>query len=411
MSTTGQSAAWQLLQSVTSTGRLALAIAVFWVPATSAEVKPTIQGATLAKSNRLTFYVGTYTRGESQGIYVFELDRQTGELQQTSVAGGIENPSFLAIHPSQRFLFAVSEVGDFADTKSGAVYAFAIQQGSGELAGLNRQSSRGTGPCHLVIDEGGNHVLVANYGGGSVACLPIREDGHLVEASSFIQHSGSSVNPRRQAGPHAHSINLDPANRYAVAADLGLDQLLVYHFDASRGSLVANDEKPFAPVAAGAGPRHFAFHPSGKYAFVINEMNSTITAFAYDGQRGTLQPRQTISTLPAGFSENNSTAEVQVHPSGKFLYGSNRGHDSIAVFSIDASTGQLTLVEHQSTLGSTPRNFGISPAGQHLIAANQRTGTIVSMRINDKTGQLTPTGESAQVPSPVCIKFLDNDRE
>jgi 6-phosphogluconolactonase len=255
------------------------------------------------------------------------------------------------------------------------------------------------------VDKEGKNVLVANYGGGSVAALPIQADGRLREASSFIQHKGSSVNPKRQEGPHAHSINLDTANRFACAADLGLDQVLVYQFDATKGTLTPHTP-PFAAVAPGAGPRHFAFHPSGRYAYVINEMNSTVTAFTYDAQQGTLKELHTLSTLPAGFKGNNSTAEVQVHPSGKFLYGSNRGHDSIAIFTIDQDTGRLTAAGHELTQGRTPRNFGIDPTGSYLLAANQATDTIVVFRIDPQTGNLKATGQTVSMPTPVCVKFV-----
>jgi 6-phosphogluconolactonase len=246
---------------------------------------------------------------------------------------------------------------------------------------------------------------VANYGGGSVACLPIGEDGRLGDATAFIQHKGSSVNPQRQREPHAHSINLDAANRFAFVADLGLDKVLVYRFDPSAGTLEPNDP-PAAVIASGSGPRHFAFHPSGRFAYVINELNSTVTAFAYDAERGTLQTLQTVTTLPEGFDGKSFPAEVQVHPSGKFLYGSNRGHDSIACFAIDAATGRLTPIGHEPTQGKNPRNFGIDPTGAYLLAANQDGDNVVAFRIDPATGKLSPTGQSIRVPMPVCVKFM-----
>ncbi|HJS09091.1 MAG TPA: lactonase family protein, partial [Pirellulales bacterium] len=247
-------------------------------------------------------------------------------------------------------------------------------------------------------------VLVANYGGGSVAVLPIDKDGRLRPASSFVQHKGSSVNPKRQEAPHAHSINVDPAGAFAVVADLGLDKVLVYRFDAAAGTLTANDP-PHATVSPGAGPRHFAFHPSGRFAYVINEMNSTVTAFAYDAKKGTLSEIDTKSTLP-GPQQGNSTAEVQVHPSGKFLYGSNRGHNSLAIFRIDEKTGALTAAGHQLTGGRTPRNFGIDPTGKFVLAANQGSDSVVVFRVDQETGKLEETGQSIKVPTPVCVKFL-----
>jgi len=248
-------------------------------------------------------------------------------------------------------------------------------------------------------------VLVANYGGGNVSVLPVQSDGRLGEATDFIQHEGSGADPSRQAGPHAHSINLDPNNLYAFAADLGLDKILIYRLDALQGKLYPGDE-PWASVKAGAGPRHFTFHPGGSYAYVINELDSTVTAFAYEGGTGTLREVQTVSTLPEGFSGRNSCAEVQVTPSGRFLYGSNRGHDSIAVFEIDGNTGKLTPRGHESTQGKNPRNFGIDPTGTFLLAANQDTNNVVTFRIDPQTGTLTPTGQTLEVPIPVCIKML-----
>jgi 6-phosphogluconolactonase len=252
-------------------------------------------------------------------------------------------------------------------------------------------------------------VLVANYSGGSVSVLPIREDGTLGAATAFVQHEGSGADQRRQQGPHAHSINLDAANRFAFVADLGLDKIMIYRFDPAAGTLAANDPA-WATLAPGSGPRHFAFHPSGKFAYVINEMKSTLTAFRYEAARGALDELQTVSTLPAGPVEGNTTAEVQVHPTGKFVYGSNRGHDSIAVFAVDAASGRLKLVQNESTQGKTPRNFGIDPTGHFLLACNQGSNSIVGFRIDQQTGELTPTGQKLEVPSPVCVKFMVVER-
>ena len=367
-------------------------------------VLPHSQAAT-KDTNPLRVYLGTYTTGNSRGIYLSELDLATGALSDPRLVAESENPSFLAIHPTKRFLYAVNEVGDYGGVQSGAVSAFAIDSATGDLSFLNQQPSRGGAPCHLVVDKEGKNVLVANYSGGSVAVLPIGSDGRLSPASAFSQHQGSSVNPRRQQGPHAHSINLDAANRFAFAADLGLDKVLVYRFNASDGTLAENDP-PSVSVEPGAGPRHFAFHPSGRYAYVINEIASTITAFSYDSARGSLRSIQTVPTLPAGFDQRSSTAEVQVHPSGKFLYGSNRGHDSIAVFQIDLESGKLTYIEHESTQGKSPRNFGIDPTGTYLLAANHNGDNVVVFRINPETGALQPTGHAIEAPTPVCIKFL-----
>lgn len=363
------------------------------------------QGTTPEKSGNASVYIGTYTQRGSKGIYLAHLDLTSGKLNLEGVAGEVVNPSFLAIHPNRRFLYAIGEVGQFAGGQGGAVSAFAIDPESGKLALLNQKSSRGPGPCHVVVDKSGKNALVANYGGGSVACLPIGEDGQLGDATSFIQHEGSSVNPQRQKGPHAHSINLDPANRFAFAPDLGLDKIMSYRFDAAKHLLTPNDP-PAAAVAPGSGPRHFDFHPNGRFAYAINELASTITALEYDAERGTFQTLQTVSALPDGFEGKSFTADVHVHPSGKFVYGSNRGHDSIAIFAVDTSTGKLSAIGHQSTQGKTPRNFGIDPTGAYLLAANQDTDNVVVFRIDAATGKLSPTGQSIRVRMPVCVKFL-----
>jgi 6-phosphogluconolactonase len=360
-----------------------------------------------AASGTMWLYVGTYTHGKtpSEGIYLLELDLASGRLTTMGPAARLADPSFLAIHPSRKFLYAVNELGEFNGQKGGGVSALAIAPASGMLTLLNQQSSVGSGPCHLTVDRTGKNVLVANYGSGSVACLPIRADGTLSAASSFLQHEGKSVDSGRQEGPHAHSINLDQANRFAVAADLGLDRVFVYKLDAGRGSLTPN-EPPFTTVAPGSGPRHFAFHPGGRFGYVISEMANTVTAFAYDADRGTLTEIQAISTLPPSFQGKSYTAEVQVHPSGKFLYGSNRGHDSIAIFTVDPATGKLTAAGHQATLGKNPRNFAIDPTGAYLLAENQDSDSIVVFRIDPATGGLEQVGEPVPIPMPVCIRMI-----
>lgn len=352
-------------------------------------------------------YVGTSTNQQGKGIYVFRLDTDTGKLTPLGLAAEETKPSFLAIHPAQKYLYAVSEISNYEGQKSGAVSAFAIAAETGKLTFLNKVSSRGAGPAFVAVDKTGKSALVANYGSGNVAALPIQQDGRLSEATAFVQHTGSSVNPKRQEGPHAHSINVSPDDRFAFAADLGLDQIRIYRFDAAAGTLTPNDPA-FAAVPPGSGPRHFAFHPSGKFAYVINEMGNTVTAFSYDAARGALKPLQTISTLPADFKDESYCAEVQVHPSGKFLYGSNRGHDSIAVFAIDPAKGTLQFIETVPTGGKWPRNFGLDPTGSYLIAANQNSNNIVVFRIDAKTGRLTPTGQQLEVSAPVCVKFASH---
>jgi 6-phosphogluconolactonase len=349
-------------------------------------------------------YVGTYTQRGSEGIYVYAFDPSSGALSLVGTCGGVENPSFLAIAPSGRYLYATDEVGAFAGNRGGGVSAFRIDQETGLLTLLNHQPSHGAAPCYLSVDQTERVVLVANYNGGNIAVLPLERDGRLAPASDVIQHAGSSAHPTRQRGPHAHSITIDPTNRYAFAADLGIDKLMVYRLDLGRGKLVPHDI-PSVEVRAGSGPRHFAFHPTGRYAYLINELDSTITVFSYDADRIELHTLQTISTLPEGTDIDNTCADVHISPSGKFLYGSNRGHDSIAAFRIDEATGQLSSIGHTSTQGRTPRNFGIDPSGRFLLAANQDSDTIVSFRIDEGSGELSPTGEVTSVPMPVCVLF------
>jgi 6-phosphogluconolactonase len=360
-------------------------------------------------AKELMVYFGTFTKKGGKGIYFSRLDLATGKLSEPELAVETTNPGFLAIHPNHKFLYAVGELDSPADRKtSGAINAFAIDSKSGKLTFLNQQSSSGKGPAHLVVDKSGKCVLAANYGGGSVSVVPIQKDGRLGKPTASIQHTGSSVDPQRQKEPHAHSINVDPENCFAFVADLGLDKIMIYKLDPKKGTLVAN-EPAFVAVTPGAGPRHFAFHPNGRFAYVINEMSCTVTAFDYDAKRGALKSLQEISTLPEGqkVEPGLSTAEVQVHPSGKFLYGSNRGHDSIAVFSIDEKTGKLTSIQNESTQGKVPRNFGIDPTGKYLLAANQDSDTVVVFRIDQKSGNLEATGEKIEVPMPVCVKFLE----
>lgn len=359
-----------------------------------------------AEPAKFRVYFGTYSSRGSQGIYFADLDLATGSLAPPQVAGEVTSPSFLAIHPSRKYLFSVNEISDLDGKKTGGLTAFAIQP-DGTLQKRNQQPSGGAGPCHLVVDSAGRHVLVANYGGGSASVLPIGEDGSLGAATSFVQHQGSSVNKQRQEAPHAHSINLDAANRFAFVADLGLDQVLIYRYDAAKGMLSPNDP-PHAKVAPGAGPRHFAMHPNGKFAYVINEMASTVTAFGYDSAKGSLTELQTISTLPPGFSGNTSTAEVQVHPSGKFLFGSNRGHNSIVSFKI-GDDGKLAYVAHQAQDVNVPRNFGVDPTGKYVLVGSQESDRVVVFKVDLDTGKLLPTGHAIAVPIPVCVKFLPLD--
>jgi 6-phosphogluconolactonase len=360
-----------------------------------------------SKKEEALVYFGTYTGKKSKGIYVSRFDAATGRLGTPELAAESPSPSFLAAHPKGGFLYAVNEAGKSDGKPAGAVTAFAIDAATGKLSVLNQQSSGGPGPCHIITDAAGANVLVANYGGGSVEVLPVRPDGGLQPASTFIQHTGSGANPQRQEAPHAHGIYLDAANRLAYVPDLGLDKLIIYRFDRAKGSLVAN-EPPFASVAPGSGPRHFALHPRGRFAYVINEMACTVTAFTCDPKRGELKEIQTLSTLPDGeaMKPSYSTAELFVHPSGRFLYGSNRGHDTIVVYAIDARTGKLTRVENVSTQGKVPRGFGIDPGGKWLLAGNQNSDNVVVFGIDSKSGRLTPTGQSIEVGAPVSVIFV-----
>lgn len=353
----------------------------------------------------LFLYIGTYTYGKSEGIYVYRMDLSSGALKFVSVAKGVANPSFLALDPTNRYLYSVSEVSRPAGKAGGALSAFRRDPQTGEMTFLNQQPSGGDGPCHLIVDRKGRSVFVAHYAAGCVSVLPIREDGRLGEPTDVVRHEGSSINRQRQEAPHPHSVNLDPANRFLFVPDLGLDKIMIYRVDFTQGKLKPNEE-PWAPVKAGAGPRHFDFHPNGKYAYVINELDSTFTAFAYDSERGTLKEIETVSTLPENFTGTNTCADVHVAPSGKFLYGSNRGHDSIVIFAINEGTGKLKYVAHEPTQGKTPRNFGIVPTGNFLLAANQNSDTVVTFRIDPTTGKLSPTGDITRVPMPVCLKMV-----
>jgi 6-phosphogluconolactonase len=357
-----------------------------------------------AKGNSYRVYFGTYTRKSSKGIYMATLDAASGKLTEPELAGEIPNPSFLALHPNGRNLYAVSESGGATTKPTGTVSAFSIDAASGKLNKINTVSTKGDGPCHLNVDKTGRALVIANYNSGSTSALPVKADGSLGEAVGFIQHRGSSINRQRQQGPHAHSANISFNNRFLVVADLGLDQVLVFKLDPATAALTPNDP-PFVKVKPGGGPRHFTFHPKGKYGYVINEMGSAVTAFNWDAAKGVFTEIQHISTLPDGFKGTNNCAEVVAHPNGKFLYGSNRGHNSLAVFKIDAS-GKLTTVGHVPTGGEIPRNFAIAPGGKWLLAANQNTDNVVVFSIDQATGMLTPTGQQIKVEAPVCVRYL-----
>ena len=353
---------------------------------------------------RLAVYVGTYTDGGSRGIHLFELDTASGAWTDPVLAGAAENPSFLALHPNGKVLYAVNEVATYGGAATGAVSAFAIDSSSGALALLGQQASGGADPCHLVVDRGGRNVLVANYGGGSVAVLPIGADGGLRPVSTVRRQEGTGPDRLRQEKSHAHAIVLDGAERFALAADLGADRIFVYRYGAADGSLEPN-QPGAAALEPGSGPRHLAWHPSGAHLYAINELRSTVTAFRYDARRGTLEPFQTITTLPPGFSGRNTAAEVAVSPDGRFLYASNRGDDSLAMFSIDAASGALAPAGRVSTGGRTPRQFAIDPSGRWLLVANQDSDSIAVFRLDPVTGRPEPVGRQIPVSRPTCVLF------
>jgi 6-phosphogluconolactonase len=365
----------------------------------------------LNKGLSFLVFVGTYTENaspageKSEGIYVYRMEPKEGALTLLQVMRGIVNPSFLAIHPNGRFLYAVNEVGQFDSQPGGGVSAFSIGSQAGELGLLNQQLSRGADPCYVSVDATGKVVLVANYSGGSLSMLPVDPDGKLLPASDVDQHYGSGQDPLRQEGPHVHSVIPSPDNRFAIVADLGLDQVMVYQLDLGEEKLVLQTNL-MVQAKAGSGPRHLEFHPNGRFVYLINELDSTLTAFDYNPGDGMLREIQTVPTLPDGFRGDNITADVHVSPSGKFVYGSNRGHDSIVIYAVDGDSGRLTYIGHEPTGGNYPRNFAIDPTGTYMLVANQNSGSIVPFWMDKQTGKLSPTGKVTQVPTPVCIKFL-----
>ena len=355
------------------------------------------------QQRELTLYVGTYTSGKSEGIYGYRMDRATGKLTRFNSFKSF-NPSFLAIDRSKRYLYAVNEVGDYSGKASGGVSAFAIDSATGNLRFLNEQPSLGADPCHLTIDRNKKALLVANYTGGNVSVLSLRSDGTLGPSIDLENHEGSGIK-EQQKGPHAHCIILDRLERYALAADLGIDKVMIYRFNPASGKLEPGTQ-PSVQLKAGAGPRHLTIHPNGRWTYVINELDSTMTAFQYNDRTGTLTEIETVSTLPSDFSGVSYCADLHVSPSGKFLYGSNRGHNSIVVFEIDQRNGKLEAVQHVSTEGSWPRNFTIDPTGRFLLVANQRSDNVVTFSIDPRTGRLTSTGNIEEIPVPVCLKFV-----
>lgn len=363
----------------------------------------------------MLIYVGTYTepirfgtgavlRGKGKGIHILRMGEKTGALEMVGVMDGVVNPSYLTLDHSGKFLYAVNELKSYQDSPTGTVSAFAVDERTGGLRLLNIQPTGGTDPCHVTVDAERKHLFVANFMSGSVCVLRVREDGSLGEVSDFIQHQGASIDPVRQTGPHAHSVTLDRTNRIAFVPDLGLDKLFIYHFDPRRGVLQPN-EVPWIEMKPGSGPRHVAPHPKGKFLYLINELNSTVAVLALDSTTWTPRVLQVLSTLPDGYHGDSTCADVQLSPSGEFLYASNRGHDSIAIFAVDQDSGLLREIAHVMTEGRTPRGFRIDPSGEFLLVANQDSDSIVTFRIDAVTGMLSPTGHVVQVPTPVCVTF------
>ena len=361
---------------------------------------------TSAAPTRALVCFGSYSTPDKESVHLFQLNLQDGSLKKLNAVDGLSNPSFLKIHPNGKYLYTVNEVSTFDGKKSGGVTAFALDVNGGKLNKINQQPSGDTGPCHLTVDATGKYVLVAHYGGGSTSVLPIKIDGSVGAVVSQIKHKGSSVHSRQKA-PHAHAVHVGPNNKFAFAPDLGIDKVLVFSFDEKTGA-IAETKFDGAKLEPGSGPRHFDFHPDGKFAYVINEIKQTVTAFRYNAKRGRLRTLQTLSTVPHPV-DGNSTAEVLVHPTGQFLYGSNRGHNSIAMFRINEKNGKLTALGHESTRGSTPRNFGIDPTGQFLLAANQQSDNVAVFRINQETGKLKFTGNEIKLSKPVCVRMILQD--
>ncbi len=357
-------------------------------------------------SEPILFGTGQVVQGLGEGIHRFRLNAATGALEPAGVTEGVRNASYLALDPGRKFLYCVNEFKEYEGMASGAVSAFRIAPESGALTWLNTVASHGTDPCHLMVDRTGRCVVVANFASGSVCVLPLAADGSLMEASCVVQHEGSSVDPGRQRGPHAHAVEIDATNRHVLVPDLGCDRVMIYALDAERGILIPNPNQPSLEVTSGAGPRQLAIHPNGRFAYLINELNSTMTACAYDAARGRLSELQTLSTLPQGYAGESTCAAVQVAPSGRFLYGSNRGHDSIAIFALDAERGTMTLIGHESTRGAIPRDFTLSPKGDFLAAANQDSNNVVMFRVDPATGALEPTGSVVEAGTPICVRFL-----
>ncbi|MFW6308382.1 MAG: lactonase family protein [bacterium] len=355
-------------------------------------------------NNNLIGYIGTYTGNEGKGIYVYNINFENGKFELIDVYTEIDNPSYLTINSEKNRLYAVSELTEFQGEKTGLVASFSIADKTGKLKFLNKKITGGGAPCYLSLDQNNEYLFVSNYVGGSITVFPLTQEGEIKNSVFFRQHSGSSVNSSRQKNPHPHSIRTDPTNNYVVVPDLGIDKLMIYKINKSRQGQLLNKSSE-AKIAPGAGPRHIVFHPDQDYAYLINELDSSISVLKYQNQ-GKMEEIQKVSCLPDEFNGSNTSADIHVHPSGNFLYGSNRGHDSIVIYKIDKSSGKLTYLNHESTRGQVPRNFVLDPSGEFLLAANQETNSLTLFNINQKTGELSFTGTQIKVPEPVCIKLL-----
>jgi 6-phosphogluconolactonase len=352
-----------------------------------------------------TMYVGTYTDGTSKGIYAYHFDAKSGALTPMGLMAETPEPTFLALHPNGKYLYAVNEVNTFQGQKAGAATAFSIDHATGKLTRLNQVSTKSPGPCHLIVDATGKTLMVANYAGGSFTSFPIQADGKLGEAASFIQAQGSSVNKARQGEPHGHSVNLPKSNKFMLGADLGTDKIMIFKLDAANGKITPN-EPPSASVKAGSGPRHMAFAPDQKHVYALNEMGSSVTTFEYDPATAAMKETDMVSALPADFKGQSTAAEIEVDSRGKFLYTSNRGHNSIAVFALEPKTGKPTLIQNQSTGGKTPRGFALDPSGNFLVVGNQDTNNIAVFRVDQNTGKLSPAGGKYDLGAPVTFVFV-----
>lgn len=368
---------------------------------------PVIAGMVLSNATNVVaeekplVFISAFAKGDEGAIYAYELDPETGKLNEIERTSDVEHPFFLAVSPDNQYLYSIHAPGKFSGKDNEFVSAFKLEGRTGKMKLLNRQSSQGTASCYLDIDKSGKSVVVANYTTGSIASLPVNEDGSLREAATFVQHTGSSVNPKRQKEPHAHCSVISPDQKYVYAADLGLDKIMAYQLDAETATLTPNTQ-PFVRTVPGAGPRHLTFHPNGKQLYVINELKNSITEFDYDPKTGTLIEQETLSTLPEDFAGTSYCADLKITPDGKFLYGTNRGHHSLAAYRIE-DDGELKLLEIKPSLGDGPQNLAITADGKFLICANMPGNNVVVFRIDQETGKLTSAGDPVSIPSPSCI--------